>query len=314
MSVSIVIVNFNTKTHLHACLASVAEHCPPETEVIVVDNNSQDGSVEMVKTRFPEVKLIASDVNLGFGMGNNVGVQHATHDHVMLLNSDAVLQMDTVSALLDYMCSHPEVSCVTPRVVLPETLTIQPKTFGFLPSLQTVLMQSTGLNHLFPKAQLFAGVDGDYRWAREMEVGWVSGVCMLMRRADYLAVEGFDPRFFMYCEDIDLCIKLANRGKIILLDDFDLIHIGGASAKTQAAKVRNSVWQQRHLLMIIRDYQGTFQQFAAKCVIGIGLCLRLAFGTLETLINDLEPSMLLQSTWARLKDLLGFKAPEEWQP
>ncbi len=314
MSVSIVIVNFNTKTHLHNCLTSVKQHCPASTEVIVVDNNSQDGSVEMVKTRFPDVKLIASDVNLGFGMGNNVGVQHATHDFVMLLNSDAVLQMDTVSALLDYVIAHPEVSCVTPRVVLPETYTIQPKTFGFLPSVKTVLMQSTGLNQLFPKAKLFSGVDGDYRWAREMEVGWVSGVCMLMRRADYIAVDGFDPRFFMYCEDIDLCIKLSTRGKIILLDDFDLIHIGGASAKTRKAKVRNSVWQQRHLLMIIHDYHGRMQQLVAKCVIGLGLSLRLVFAALQTLLNDLEPSMLLSSTWARLRDLLGFNAPEEWQP
>lgn len=314
MSVSIVIVNFNTKTHLHNCLRSVQQHCPTRTEVIVVDNNSQDGSVEMVKTRFPEVKLIASEVNLGFGMGNNVGVEHATQDYVLLLNSDAVLQQDTASALLDYMSTHPEVSCVTPRVVLPETFAIQPKTFGFLPSIKTVLMQSTGLNQLFPKSTLFSGVDGDYRWAREMEVGWVSGVCMLIRRADYLAVKGFDPRFFMYCEDIDLCIKLSARGKIVLLDDFDLIHIGGASAKTKKAKVRNSVWQQRHLLMIIRDYHGHLQQFAAKCVIGLGLSLRLVFAAVLTLLNDLEPSMLLLSTWARLRDLLGFKAPEEWQP
>lgn len=314
MAISIVIVNFNTKTHLHTCLTSVSEYCPPETEVIVVDNNSKDGSVEMVKTRFPDVKLIASDVNLGFGMGNNVGVQHATHEHVMLLNSDAVLQMDTATALSEYLMAHPEVSCVTPRVVLPETLTIQPKTFGFLPSFKTVLMQSTGLNHLFPKAKLFAGVDGDYRWAREMEVGWVSGVCMLMRRVDYLAVEGFDPRFFMYCEDIDLCIKLANRGKIVLLDDFDLIHIGGASAKTQKAKVRNSVWQQRHLLIIIKDYRGGLQQLASKLVIGLGLTIRLFIAGIQSAFNNFTPSLLLRSSWARLRDLFGFKLPEEWQP
>ncbi len=311
MQTSIIIVNYNTRKHLQACLSSVYAHCQKSIEVIVVDNNSKDDSVAMVKSEFPSVKLIESSVNLGFGMGNNVGVEHASHEFVMLLNSDAMLQMDSVTALTQYLIDHPDVSCVTPRVVLPETLAIQPKTFGFLPSFKTVLMQSTGLNQLFPKLHAFAGVDGDFRWAREMQVGWVSGVCMAMHRVDYLKAKGFDKRFFMYCEDIELCMKLSTLGKIVLLDDFDIIHIGGASSKTLDAKVRNSVWQQRHLLMIIRDYHGVVEQFAAKAVIGTGLILRLAIAGLKTLMNGLQPTPLLLSSWSRLKDLFGMYRQQE---
>lgn len=306
MRISIIVVSFNTRTLLQDCLTSIFTYCSPDTEVIVVDNNSTDGSAEMVSTEFPNVNLIASAVNLGFGMGNNVGVQHATNDYVMLLNSDALLQMDTGQSLLDYMHANPDVSCVTPRVVLPDTKTIQDKTFGFIPSFKTVLMQSLGINALLPKSRCFSGVDGDYRWAREMQVGWVSGVCMLMRRADYLKVGGFDERFFMYCEDIELCMKLGEVGKVVLLDDFPIVHIGGASTKTRAAKVRNSVLQQRHLLMIIKDYHGQLQHILSKCLIAFGLVVRLGIACIQTIINAMQPTTLLSSSWARLKDLLGF--------
>jgi GT2 family glycosyltransferase len=306
LEVTLVIVNFNTIDYLHECLASIYQYMPSTTEVIVVDNASIDGSCEMVKKEFPQVKLIESEVNLGFGAGNNLGVANASHDYVMLFNSDAVLKMNTAEGLLAYMTTHPEVSCVTPRVVLPKTFDIQPKTFGFKPNLRTVFMQSLGLNRLFPKCEHFNGIDGDYRWAREMEVGWVSGVCMLIRRADYQAVEGFDKRFFMYCEDIELCLKLSKLGKIILLDDFDIIHYGGASSRTIAAKVRNGVWQQRHLLMIIRDYSGLLQSSLASCILAFGLIMRIMAAVLKIPKNGIEKNELLQASWARLGDLIGF--------
>jgi GT2 family glycosyltransferase len=306
--ISIVVVNYNTLDYLRECLASIYVHMPISTEVIVVDNASIDGSCAMVRTEFPQVKLIASDKNLGFGLANNLGVEHATHPYIMLFNSDAILQMDTAQALMDYLMTNPDVSCVTPRVVLPKTLEIQAKTFGFTPNALRILMQSTGLNRVFPRSQFFAGIDGDVRWSREMQVGWVSGVCMVMRRTDFLKVGGFDARFFMYCEDIELCMKLAKLGKIILLDDYDIIHYGGASSKSMAAKVRNSVWQQRHLLMIVKDYQGGLQTFISKFFILFGLLVRLCVAMLRIPQKGLQTNESLQSAWARLKDIVGMNA------
>lgn len=307
MNISIIIVNYNTADYLHACLASIYRYMPNQTEVIVVDNASVDNSCDIVKTSFPQVKLIESEQNLGFGLGNNLGVANATNDYVLLFNSDAALQMDTAQALLKYLEAHPTVSCVTPRVVLPDAFTIQPKTFGSLPNVKTVLMQSTGLNHFFPNTQFFAGIDGDTRWSREMEVGWVSGVCMLMRRAHYLAVGGFDERFFMYCEDIDLCMKLSKFGKIVLLDDYDIIHHGGASSKTMQSKVRNSVWQQRHLLMIIRDHHGAVQASASKIIIGLGLVIRLGVALVKRRTHSVHSNTLYNASLARFKDLFGMQ-------
>lgn len=311
LPVSVIIVNYNTAEYLRECLASIYQWMDVATEVIVVDNASTDASVEMVKTQFPQVKLIQSEKNLGFGLANNVGVQHASQPYVFLFNSDAFLQMDTASSLLEYMQNHPEVKCVTPKVVLPKTFEIQPKTFGFAPSFWRILMQSVGLNRLFKKLPFFNGTDGEFRWAREMQVGWVSGVCMLMRREDFLKVGGFDARFFMYCEDVQLCLKLSKLGKIMLLDDFPIVHYGGASSKSIASKVRNSVWQQRHLLMILQDDQGMFSAVAARLVMLVGMLARLTVSVLKAPQTGWAKNEALQSAWARLKDLIGLPALKE---
>lgn len=307
--VSIIIVNYNTKDYLCEALQSIYTHSaiePNLIEVIVVDNASSDDSCAAVKAQFPQVVLIESEENLGFGLGNNLAVSHATAPYVMLFNSDAYLTMDTVNILADYLDKSPDVSCVCPRVLLPNTGVLQPKTFGFVPTAWRVFMQSVGLNRVFPKSTFFQGVDGDYRWDKQMEVGWVSGVCMMMRKKDYLAVKGFDKRFFMYCEDIELCMKLAPLGKIMLFNDADIVHYGGASSKSISAKVSNSILQQRHLLMIVQDYFGSVQQGFARIAMLLGMVARLMAAFALVPIKGVRNNATLFSAWARFKDLLSF--------
>ncbi|MDI1297803.1 glycosyltransferase family 2 protein [Methylotenera sp.] len=303
-NLSIIIVSYNTLAYLNECLSSVYTYAPNQLEVIVVDNASIDGSCEMVKQNFPEVVLIESKSNLGFGLANNLGVQQAKGAYVMLLNSDAILTTNTPQILVDYLEKHQEVSCICPRVILPNTGEIQPKTFGFAPTAMRVWMQSFGLNRVFPKARWFRGTDGDYRWAKEMNVDWVSGVCMVMRTKDYLSVGGFDARFFMYCEDIELCLKLAKHGKVILYDAADIMHYGGASSKNIAAKVRNSLWQQRHLMMIVQDYYGSSQARSARLAIFLGTLIRLSVALFKIPKLGVVNNEALQCAWARLIDIL----------
>lgn len=305
--VSIIIVNYNTKDYLCEALRSIYTYSTDDIEVIVVDNASHDGSADAVKQSFPQVNLIESERNLGFGLANNLAVSQAAAPYVMLFNSDAYLTMDTVNIMTSYLNDHTDVSCVCPRVILPKSGELQPKTFGFIPTARRVLMQSLGLNRLFPKSTFFQGVDGDYRWAKAMQVGWVSGVCMMMRKQDYLAVNGFDERFFMYCEDVELCMKLADFGKIILLNDADIVHYGGASSKSVDAKVKNSLLQQRHLLMIVQDYFGTAQQILARMAMLFGMAIRLLVALLMLPVKGVHNNATLLSAWARFKDLLCFK-------
>jgi GT2 family glycosyltransferase len=305
-TISIIIVNFNTTDYLRESLLSIYKHSGNIHEVIVVDNASSDGSVAMVKSEFPQVNLIISDKNLGFGVANNLGVEAARGKYIVLFNSDAYLLSDTPHVLAAYLDSHPEVSCVCPRVVLPGSGDIQPKTFGFTPTIGRIFMQSTGLNRIFKKSVLFRGTDGDYRWAKEMQVGWVSGVCMVMRRQDYLEVGGFDPRFFMYCEDVELCMKLQSKGEIVLYDAADIVHYGGASSKQLSSKIRNAVLQQRHLLIITDEYQGRLSGFIARLILLLGLVIRLSASLLLAPKRGLSNNELLRTCWARTLDLLGM--------
>ncbi len=307
-SASILIVNYNTCDILRECLTALYAHGGQAHEVIVVDNASVDDSCRMVREEFAQVVLLEAKENLGFGAANNLAAQHATHPYLVLLNSDAILRRDTPRLLVDYLRREPRVSCVGPRIVLPVSGAPQPKAFGYLPTSRRVLMQSLGLNRLFKTSPFFRGIDGEHRQGREMPVGWLSGVCMAMRTADFLKVGGFDARFFMYCEDVELCIKLQALGQVVLLDDFDVMHYGGASSKSIVAKTRNSLWQQRHLLMIIAQYQGSAAALLSRIFMATGLLLRVLAGLLKIPVRGCRGNEDLQTAWARLKDIAGIDA------
>jgi hypothetical protein len=304
-AISIIIVSYNTVDILRECLTSVMTHCDAvTTEVIVVDNASSDGSCVMVRREFPGVRLVSLTDNKGFGGGNNAGVEVATAPYIMLLNSDAILSCDIATPLTCYLKEHPGVACVGPRIVLPDGRS-QPKTFGNQPSLWRIAMQSTGLSRIFPKCRFLAGVDGEYRYSADLTVGWLSGVCMAMRREQFMNIGGFDSRFFMYCEDIDLSRRLAVYGRIVSLDDYPVMHYGGASSKTLASRVTNAVWQQRNLLKIISDTSGAFAMLLARLIILPGLLLRLFIGLAIIPKSGTRNNFTLRAAWARLLDILG---------
>lgn len=304
---TIVIVSYNTVSILKECLVAVYTHSNHlRTEVIVMDNASQDDSVKMVQAEFPDVKMIVLQENLGFGVANNMGVVAATAPYIMLLNSDAIMLSDTGDYLVKLMAQHADIACVAPRVVLPNGEP-QPKVFGYAPNAWRVFTQSVGLNRLFPKIDFFGGIDSEYRQGEITEVGWLSDVCLLMRREDYLNVGGFDAQFFMYCEDIDLCVRLKKQvGKLVLVDVPEVKHYGGASSRTLAAKVRNSVWQQRHLLIIIKASCGQRSWLASSLLITFGLMIRLSVGLALSPLRGLKHNETLQMAWHRLKDIIGL--------
>lgn len=304
--ISIVIVSFNTRELLRECLQAVyARVAGIEFEVIVVDNASHDGSPAMVRDSFPEVRLLALADNLGFGGGNNAGVAAAQGEFVFLLNSDAILLHNTPQVLADYLQTHPAVACVGPRIVLP-SLAPQPQAFGHLPSPWRLLMQSVGGGAL--RLPLFEGVDAAVRGEREHTVGWLSGVCLCLRRAHYQQVGGFDERFFMYAEDVALCGRLRPLGRSVLLDDSDVLHYGGASSPSASSQVRNAVWQQRHILLVCRDEFGLVAAVLGRLIVAGGLLLRLLAALLLTPRRGIGGNALLQTSFARLLDLCGQRS------
>lgn len=211
--VSVIIVNYNSGSYTLACIQSLLRQQDARLEVIVLDNASSDNSVELLEANLPEtVHLIQSDINLGFGKANNLGVRNAQGDYVLLLNPDT--QMDDVHAirkLVDRLSASPQVGLLAPAVNEPRknNKRVLPR-FNYPSSKQ--LRHTTKLHDLPGK------------------IAWVLGACMLMRRQVYQRIEGFDEDFFLYGEDVDICLRLRLAGyEIDYADDIVITHISGAS-------------------------------------------------------------------------------------
>ena len=230
--VTIIIVSFNTRAELEACLASLAA-APPSAahRIIVVDNASSDGSPDAVRMNWPGVRLIASERNLGFAAANNLGIREAASEFVLLLNSDTLVPPGSIDALLRALDSDAGAVAAGPRLVgadgRPEL------SFGAMMGPFSELRQKL-LGRLYDRraGPAVAWVGRQVR--RRQYPDWVSGACLLVRRTDALAAGLLDERYFLYAEDVDFCAALRALGRRILFTpDAEVVHLRGASRRAR---------------------------------------------------------------------------------
>lgn len=226
-SVTVVIVNWNSWSLLKRCLDSLAPAISAgESDVLVVDNGSTDGSADRCRVEYPAVRVVASDRNLGYGAGNNLGVASTSAEFVFLLNSDAIVPPGTIAALTAAVRSDDRVALAGCRL-LNEDGSIQLSCMRF-PTLWLIAVQELLLYRLFPKLpRMFA--EPPMR-VRPGACDWVYGAAMLVRRRAFDAVGGFDPGFWMYAEEMDLCYRLTAAGWSVLFDPSStVVHLGEGS-------------------------------------------------------------------------------------
>jgi N-acetylglucosaminyl-diphospho-decaprenol L-rhamnosyltransferase len=224
MTLCIIIVNWNTADLLQDCLESLRAGEVRLDEVWVVDNASTDDSVARVAQRFPAVHLIRNSANVGFAGANNQGIAASTGEYVLLLNSDTLVPPGTVASLVRFMSEHSRVGACGPRLLRPDG-TPQPYAYGGDPTLAYLLRR--GLGRLLLGRSLH-----DWTTDRMLEVDWVSGACLLLRRAALEQVGLLDGQFFMYFEDNDLCLRLRRAGWLIYYAPGSAItHLGGQSLR-----------------------------------------------------------------------------------
>ena len=244
--VSVVIVSFNTRDTTLACLRALEKdvaHLNGEVETFVVDNDSHDGSAEAIKNEFPGVRLIESKTNEGFGPANNRAFEQAKGEFFLLLNSDAFLHEGALQTLVDFLRDpkNERVGGVGPRL-LNEDGSLQASCWKF-PSPSRSWLEALGLARLFASHPKL----GDYyRWAHdtEREVDFVIGACLLLRRAVYDEVGGFDPNFFLYAEETDWQKRMKESGWSIAFCPRALVtHLGGASGASNTGKTSHLFWQ-----------------------------------------------------------------------
>jgi GT2 family glycosyltransferase len=259
--VSLIIVSFNTRDVLRESLQSVErERHDLRMEVFVVDNGSRDGSVEMVEAEFPQVRLLRSQVNLGFGAANNLALELAQGRFLVLLNSDAFLCPDSLRISVEYMKEHPQVGLAGGRLV-GRDFSWQPSARMF-PSILSDFLVLSGLAYKFPKSRFFGRFDRTWADpAQPSEVDWVPGAFSIIRSDTLDRVGFFDPDFFLYSEEVDLCRRIQDSGyKIMYWPDIMVIHIGGESSRrikpleissTGAQLIR---WRMRSTLLYYRKH------------------------------------------------------------
>lgn len=235
MKLSIVIVNYNVKYFLEQCLLSVFKALKEiEADVWVVDNNSVDGSVEMVKQKFPQVKIIANQQNTGFSVANNQAIHASTGEYVLLLNPDTVVEEDTFEKCIRFMDEHPEAGALGARMIDGEGKFL-PESKRGLPTPEVALYKMFGLNKLFPHSKKFGKYHLGYLPEMETaEVDVLAGAFMFMRRETLNKVGLLDEAFFMYGEDIDLSYRITLGGyKNYYFPETTIIHYKGESTKKQ---------------------------------------------------------------------------------
>ncbi|MBC7287318.1 MAG: glycosyltransferase family 2 protein [Armatimonadetes bacterium] len=227
--VSIGIVNWNTRDHLKQCLESIRRNAPQVRDVVVVDNASSDGSADMVRREFPWVRLIANESNLGYAAGNNQVVAAARGSLILLLNPDTRVTAGAVEALVACMERHERAGAVAPRLIYPDGR-LQRSCRSF-PTPDTVLFDALFLSRLFHRSRTF----GKYRMSwwdydDERQVEQPMASALLLRRQAFEEAGGFDERFPIFFNDVDLCKRLWDAGwEIWFTPEAEIVHAHGAS-------------------------------------------------------------------------------------
>jgi GT2 family glycosyltransferase len=265
LDVSVVIVNWNTRDILRDCLVSVFGQTQGiACEVIVVDNASHDGSVEMVRKEFPRVILIANEENRGFAAGNNQGMTTAQGRYVLLLNSDTIVLDGAIEKAVAFADAHPE-TAVTGCRVLNSDRTPQASCFMF-PSTLNMLLSALYLYKLFPKNRFF-GRERMTWWDKSSSraVDVVSGCFMMVRREAIQQVGVMDETFFMYAEETDWCYRFKKAGwKVMFVPEACIIHLGKASSRQVAPTMRLQL--SGSILYFLKKHAGT-PEYILGCVL-----------------------------------------------
>ena len=231
MQLSVIILNYNVRYFLELCILSVQNALLEiHSEIIVIDNDSQDDSCEMMKTRFPNVKLIQNNANLGFSKGNNKAVAQAKGEYICILNPDTVVAEDTFIKILDFAQSQKKLGIIGCKLI-DGAGNFLPESKRGVPTPWVAFTKITGLYKLFPKSKLL----GQY-YAGHLDVNQTGkvdilvGAFMLMKLNLYLEVGGFDEDCFMYSDDVDLSFVVSKKGKTnYYYHDTTVIHFKGES-------------------------------------------------------------------------------------
>jgi N-acetylglucosaminyl-diphospho-decaprenol L-rhamnosyltransferase len=249
---AIVIVSYNVKEDLARAVASLFA-APPETpfQVVVVDNASADGSLQMIRERWPAVLALDAGANLGFSRANNLGIRATAGEWVLLLNCDTVVPPGAIDALVSDLRAHPEAAVAGPRLV-DAAGRVEVSSGPMIGPLNELRQKLVGRLYEREWGPVRRRVEAAARTTREVD--WVSGACLLVRRSDAEAVGLLDERFFLYTEDVDFCASIRRRGcRVRFVGTVEVQHLRGRSRSHDPAASR-AAYRRSHLAFYAKHH------------------------------------------------------------
>jgi N-acetylglucosaminyl-diphospho-decaprenol L-rhamnosyltransferase len=288
---AIIIVNYKARDLLRDCLRSVQASQGISPDVYVVDNASDDGSVEMTREEFPGVHAISLPENIGYGAANNVGLRSALDEvsgpprYLLLLNPDTVLPPAALAQSIAFLDEHPKSGAVGPKLVRQDGSLDKACRRGF-PTPAVALYHFLFLDRLFPRSPRFARYNVTYLdQDKQAEVDSLVGAFMLLRREALDQAGLFDESFFMYGEDLDLCFRIRQRGWQIWYDpDVTVLHYKGASSKQNSSKANYEFY--RAMLLFHRKHFASQTFFLVNWLIVAAIVFKGGWALLR---NTLAP-------------------------
>lgn len=273
LDLSIIILNFNTKELTLKCLESIFKaKINANFEVIVVDNHSADDSVKEIKTHFPKVKIITSDINRGFAGGNNLALSQVKSEFSLLLNSDTEVEVGSIDSLISEARKFQFgiTSCKLKNL----DGSFQPNA-GQLPTLMPVFFWLSGLDDILKQVSILSYQERSSNYySGTREVGWVSGAVMLINNEVCKKIGFLDDKIFMYGEDVEFCLKARRAGfKVGWTETAEITHLGGGSFNQP--KFNQWAGEFRGLLYIYKKYYGNLAALGLKVLFYIFIILRI---------------------------------------
>lgn len=241
MLLSVIIVSYNSKTLLENCLFSVQQAMKElNGEIIIVDNNSSDGSKEQLPAKFPRIKFILNSDNLGYAKACNQGFRASSGDYALFLNPDTIIPETCLADCITFLQTHSDAGAIGVRMLNNKGEFLKESKRG-LPSPSTSFYKLFGLTAIFPKSKTFAKYyQGHLPENENSPVEVLSGAFMMIKREVFEKLNGFDERFFMYGEDIDLSLRITQQGfKNYYLGTISATHLKGGSTTYNYKYIRN---------------------------------------------------------------------------
>lgn len=258
-----IIVTWNNEKEIEDCLSTVSRYSPKNSKVIVVDNNSNDKTVQVIKEKFPEIDLIESKENLGFAAANNLALENVSSEYICYLNPDVILTEDILTPSIEILVDQSEVGLVACRLKNKDGSN-QPSCFNFANS-WSLPCEILHIGAVMPKSLRKKYFLNYYKTNDDFKPDWVIGAEMVMRTKDARAIGGFSTEYFMYTEDMDLCKKISVilKKQIYFISGVSLIHLGGAS-EAQNVNYNKQKKLFQNDMIFVRKFYGESEAKRAK--------------------------------------------------